>query len=78
MDRTSWISRVPPSSPGAADNRSRVVRMNIGAGTGAHCAYCHKQIQPDAVEYEVDVYVAAGLRTKHFHRVCLHLWEALH
>jgi hypothetical protein len=52
--------------------------MDVGAGTGGHCAYCEKEIQPQSVEYEVEAYVGAGLRTLHFHRVCLHLWEALH
>jgi hypothetical protein len=51
--------------------------MSINAGTGGPCAYCEKEIQTQSVEYEVDAYVGAGLRTLHFHRVCLHLWEAL-
>ena len=44
-------------------------------GTGGQCAYCHKRIDRETVEYEVDAYIPAGLRTLHFHRVCLHLWE---
>jgi len=51
--------------------------MSVNAGTGGLCAYCEKEIQTQSVEYEVDAYVGAGLRTLHFHRVCLHLWEAL-
>ena len=52
-------------------------RMAASAGTGGHCAYCEKEIHPQSVEYEVEAFVGAGLRTLHFHRVCLHLWEAL-
>ena len=59
------------------ENRTRVVRMGVGSGNGDYCAYCHKQINADAVEYEVDAYVAAGLRNLHFHRICFHLWETL-
>jgi hypothetical protein len=40
------------------------------------CAYFHKLIEA-AVELEVDAYVAARLRTLHFHRICLRLWESL-
>jgi hypothetical protein len=51
--------------------------MSVYPGTGGLCAYCHKRIDAGAVEYEVEAYVAAGLRTLHFHRICLHLWEEL-
>jgi hypothetical protein len=79
VDATNWIWRgLQPAAPPAIENRGRIVRMDVSAGTGGHCAYCEKEIHPQSVEYEVEAYVGAGLRTLHFHRVCLHLWEALH
>lgn len=51
--------------------------MSLSRGTGEQCAYCHKEIQPEAVAYEVHAHVAAGLRSLHFHRICLHMWEGL-
>ena len=77
MESSNWISRGRQSYTPAVDNRARVVRMAVSAGEGRLCVYCHKRIQPKDVEYEVDVYITAGLRTLQFHRVCLHLWEAL-
>jgi len=78
VDATNWIWRgLQPAAPPAIENRARIVRMTVNAGTGGPCAYCDKEIQTQSVEYEVDAYVGAGLRTLHFHRVCLHLWEAL-
>jgi hypothetical protein len=68
---------VLPSTPAPIENRAGVVRVSVGSGTGGECAYCHKRIDPQTVEYEVDAYIPAGLRTLHFHRVCLHLWEEL-
>lgn len=59
------------------ENRSRMVGLSVSSGTGGECAYCHKEIRADSVDYKVDAYVAAGLRTLHFHRICLHLWEPL-
>lgn len=77
MDPTNWISRgLQPSTP-PVENRERIVRVSVSSGTGERCAYCHKDIHAGGVAYEADTYVAAGLRTFHFHRVCLHLWEAL-
>lgn len=66
-----------PSAPAPIENRAGVVRVSVSAGTGGQCAYCHKRIDRETVEYEVDAYIPAGLRTLHFHRVCLHLWEEL-
>jgi hypothetical protein len=77
VDGTNWISRAMSIATVPLENRSRVAQMSVGAGTGSACAYCQKRIEPESVEYEVDAYVAAGLRTLHFHRVCLHLWEAV-
>jgi len=78
VDATNWIWRgLQPAAPPVIENRARIVRMNVNTGTGGPCAYCEKEIQRESVEYEVDAYVGAGLRTLHFHRVCLHLWEAL-
>lgn len=78
VDATNWIWRgLQPAAPPVIENRARIVRMNVSPGTGGPCAYCEKEIQTESVEYEVDAYVGGGLRTLHFHRVCLHLWEAL-
>lgn len=66
-----------PSAPAPIENRAGVVRVSVSSGTGGQCAYCHKRIDRETVEYEVDAYIPAGLRTLHFHRVCLHLWEEL-
>jgi hypothetical protein len=76
MDTGSWISRAQLPPTPSIDNCERVVRMRARAGTDEECAYCHKLIEA-AVELEVDAYLAAGLRTLHFHRICLHLWESL-
>jgi len=78
VDATNWIWRgLQPAAPPVIENRARIVSMAVSRGTGGRCAYCEKEIQPQSVEYEVEAYVGAGLRTLHFHRVCLHLWEAL-
>jgi hypothetical protein len=77
VDTSHWISRALALARTPVENRARVVRMSVTSGTGEYCAYCHKRIDASAVEYEVEAYVAAGLRTLHFHRICLHLWEEL-
>lgn len=77
MNTANWIARALPSAPAPVENRAAVVRVSAGYGTGRQCAYCHKRIDRETVEYAVDAYIAAGLRTLHFHRVCLHLWEEL-
>lgn len=77
MDLPNWISRAVRSSAVQIENRARVLRMDVDSGNGDYCAYCHKQINADDTEYDVDAYVAAGLRNLHFHRVCFHLWESL-
>lgn len=77
MDATNWISRAQTPAAALIENRARVVEVTVTSGTGGPCAYCHKQINPECPAYEVEAYVAAGLRTLQFHRVCLHLWETL-
>jgi len=78
LNTTNWFSKAALHSIPPTENRARVVRVATGPGTGESCAYCYKQIDGQAVQYAVDAYIAAGvLRTLHFHRVCLHLWEAL-
>jgi hypothetical protein len=71
------MSKVLPPSTAPIENSARVVRMSVSSGTGVNCAYCHKVITAETVEYKVVAYVPAGLRTLHFHRVCLHLWETV-
>jgi len=73
----NWIARALSLAAAPIENRARVVRMSIGPGTGGSCAYCHKRIEPESVDYAVDAYVATRLRSLHFHRICLHLWEAM-
>ena len=77
VDTSNWISKVLPFATAPIENRARLVRVSVSSGTGGRCAYCHKQIDRQTVEYEVDAHIPAGLRTLHFHRVCLHLWEEL-
>lgn len=73
----SWISRAGPQATLGIQNRAQVVRKRIRLGANEECAYCRKRVAADAVEFEVEAYVPAGLRTLHFHRVCLPLWEGL-
>jgi len=77
VNTPNWISRALSLATVPIENRARVARVSVGTGSGGPCAYCHKRIEPEAVEYEVDAYIAARLRSLHFHRVCLHLWEAM-
>jgi hypothetical protein len=75
MSTRNWIDR----STGQAariDNRARIVAVTTTIGDGTECAYCHKPISTDAVDYEVEALVLGRLRTLHFHRLCKHLWDA--
>jgi hypothetical protein len=76
MERRNWIARAAVDLSGVADNRSRIVALNIGKGTGAACDYCHKPISAEQIEYQVEAFVLSGLRDLRFHRVCHHLWES--
>jgi len=73
---TSWIRRVPDGSAVFLENRTRTLTVTEGHGTGHDCAYCHRTIEPAAVERCVQASVLGGVRTLHFHRVCHHLWES--
>jgi len=77
MDTPSWISRARPYAAPPVQHRAQLVRKRIGLGANEECAYCRRRIEADAVEFEVEAYVPAGLRTLHFRRVSLPLWEAL-
>jgi hypothetical protein len=78
MDANSRIRiGLQPATLPAIENRARIVRMSIHSGRGERCAYCASEIHTEAVEYQVDAYIGAKLRSLSFHRVCLHLWEEL-
>jgi hypothetical protein len=77
MNTLDQTSKGVPARTIPIENRSRLVGLTVSSGTGGECAYCHKEIHADAVQYTVEVYVATALRTLHFHRICLHLWEPL-
>jgi hypothetical protein len=57
------------------DNRSRILALTVRTGTGSECAYCHKPIDAETLEHEVQAFVLAEVRVLHFHRICQHLWE---
>ena len=76
MERRNWIAVAAAGITGVADNRSRIVALKSGKGSGAPCVYCHKPISADQIEHEVEALVLAGLKTLRFHRVCHHLWES--
>jgi hypothetical protein len=75
MSTQNWINR-QTGHAARLDNRPRVVAVTSSIGTGLECAYCHKPIAPDTVDYEVEALVLGRLRTLHFHRLCQHLWDA--
>lgn len=77
MNGLNWINLSEFAQAACVENRARVLGLTVRAGSGAECAYCHKAIEPEAVEYEVEALVLAGQRVLHFHRVCQHLWESL-
>ena len=74
METFNWLARATPHLEQTADG-ARIITLNVGKGTGAECAYCHKTIDPTQLDYTVEAFVLAGLRTLHFHRACHHLWE---
>lgn len=75
MATQNWIDR-PTARAARFDSRPRVVAVTPSVGTGLECAYCHKTIGTDTVDYEVEALVLGRLRTLHFHRLCQHLWDA--
>jgi hypothetical protein len=76
MDSRNWIARAAAHSGGVVNNRARIMALNVGKGTGAECAYCHKPITCEQIEYQVEAFVLSGLRTLRLHRLCHHLWES--
>lgn len=75
MANISWVA----SARGAAaalGNRTTILAVTQGHGSGGECAYCHKPIEPSAVEHRIEALVSGAVRTLHFHRVCHHLWES--
>jgi hypothetical protein len=72
MSTSRWIESARAAD---VDNRARILALTVRAGTGTECAYCHKPIEPGAVEHEVEALVLARRRVLHFHRLCQHLWE---
>ena len=75
MTNISWIKRAHAAAA-APENRTRILAVAREHGTGNECAYCHKPIQPSAVEHRIEAIVLGAVRTLHFHRVCHHLWES--
>jgi hypothetical protein len=75
MSTQNWIDR-HTGRAARFDNRPRVVAVTSSIGTGLECAYCHKPIGADTVDYEVEALVLGRLRALHFHRLCQHLWDA--
>ena len=75
MSTPNWIDRPKARAP-RIDARPRIVAVMASVGTGEECAYCHKPITADAVDYEVEALVLGQLRTLHFHRLCQRLWDA--
>lgn len=76
MTNISWITRSRDAGAAALENRTRILVVAQEPGTGGACAYCHKPIEPTAIEHRVEAVVLGGVRTLHFHRVCQHLWES--
>jgi hypothetical protein len=72
MSTSRWIEG---AKAGDIDNRARIMTLTVTDGSGVECAYCHKPIEPGAVEHQVEAFVLARLRVLHFHRLCQHLWE---
>jgi hypothetical protein len=58
------------SSQSTAGARAR--RTWAGQGTGQPCALCGRSIQPEEIEYEVELESGTVL---HFHFRCQQLWE---
>ena len=76
MSNPSWITRSQDGSAAFLENRTTVMTVTEGHGTGNDCAYCHKTVEPTAVEHRVEAVVLGGGRTLYFHRICHHLWES--
>ena len=51
-------------------------RMWSGHGSDLPCALCDKPIQPDEVEYEVELRESGALHTIRFHILCQSMWQA--
>ena len=75
MSTQNWIDH-PAAQPARFEGRARIVAVTTSIGTGMECAYCHKPIANDTVDYEVEALVLGRLRTLHFHRLCHYLWDA--
>lgn len=73
MRSPNWLARTQAAY---VDSRTQIVAIRVGKGSGEECAYCHKPITPDSVEYAVEAIVLGGPRTLHFHRLCHHIWES--
>jgi hypothetical protein len=77
MIALNWLSKTTADPATRIENRARIVRLTVGVGDGTECDYCHKEILPEAVQYEVDAVLLGGERTIRFHRLCHHLWESM-
>ncbi len=75
MSAQNWIDRSGGRAP-RIENRARILAVTTSVGSGTECAYCHKPIATDTVDYEVEALLLGQLRTLHFHRVCKYLWDA--
>ena len=75
MSGQNWRDRLEARAT-RTEGRPRIVAVTTCVGSGAECAYCHKPIAADAVDYEVEALIRGRLRTLHFHRLCQHLWDA--
>ena len=49
-------------------------RTWAGYGTGADCDVCHRVIEPNQIEYEVELADGSAMQVLHLHRQCFQQW----
>ena len=49
-------------------------RTWAGYGTGADCDVCHRVIEPNQIEYEVELAAGSATHVLHLHRQCFQDW----
>jgi hypothetical protein len=77
MNSSHWMMRAGPEALAGVGNRAAVIETNALSGSGAECDYCHRPIDPQAIEHQVTVRRFTELRTLRFHRLCHHMWETI-
>jgi hypothetical protein len=76
MERTEEFARRVTESQRRRVPFRAPQRTWAGRGTGACCDLCHRPIEPNEIEYEVEISTPAAMQILYLHLRCYHEWAA--